>query len=129
MGGGEREGGDSIGQANEKKDQDRSVTPLDLVGLTFECFVDSTGSREEWEKGEEGEEGLTGAIVVFILSFFHRILWVFVKLWCIRSRVLQTGQRASKCSFFPRVLSRVHYIQITSSHVTFLMCLHISYAL
>lgn len=68
----------SIGQTDEKKDQDRSVTPLDLVGLTFECFVDSTASREEWEK-PRGEEGLTGAIVVFILSFFHRILWVFVK--------------------------------------------------
>lgn len=78
-GGRERRGGeDSIGQTDEKKDQDRSVTPLDLVGLTFECFVDSTASREEWEK-PRGEEGLTGAIVVFILSFFHRILWVFVK--------------------------------------------------
>lgn len=27
--------------------RDRSVTPLDLVGLTFECFVDSTASRRQ----------------------------------------------------------------------------------
>jgi len=32
---------------DEKRDRDRSVTPLDLVGLTFECFVDSTASAEK----------------------------------------------------------------------------------
>lgn len=66
----EEEGEGEIEQADEKKDQDRSVTPLDLVGLTFECFDDSTASREEWRETERrGRTYRRDCHLYFVFSF------------------------------------------------------------